>query len=63
MIAWPHLEHGTEASGGRSPGMKTLASHPPHVTIFKGFSLALIMLVMFLNPFAFRRQSRKPQNV
>src|SRR4051812_43421941 len=42
MMAWPHLLHGTDARGGRSPGMKTLCSHPLHVTIFNGLSLALI---------------------
>jgi hypothetical protein len=44
MIAWPHLLHGTEASGGKSPGINTLDSHPLHVTIFNGLSLALILV-------------------
>ena len=43
MMGCPHLLHGTVASGGRSPGMKTLVSHVAHVTIFNGaLSLALI---------------------
>jgi hypothetical protein len=42
IIACPHLLHGTEASGGRSPGMKTLDSHPLQVTIFSGLSLELM---------------------
>jgi hypothetical protein len=35
MIAVPHFLHGSEASGGKSPGMKTFASQPGHVTIFR----------------------------
>ena len=41
MMGWPHLVQGTVPSGGRSPGMKTLVSHHPQVTIFS-MSLALI---------------------
>jgi hypothetical protein len=44
MMECPHLLHGTVASGARSPGMKTLVSHHPQVTIFNGLSLALILL-------------------
>jgi hypothetical protein len=39
MMAWPHFLHGSEASGGKSPGMNVFASQPGHVTIFKGLSL------------------------
>jgi len=35
--------HGSVASGGRSPGMKTLASHELQVTIFSGLSLTVIL--------------------
>src|SRR5215471_8816253 len=42
MIEWPHRLQGSVERGGRSPGMKTLASHPGQVTIFKGFSLLLM---------------------
>src|SRR5215472_11428949 len=44
MIACPHLVQGTEASGGKSPGINTLASQPGQVTIFSGFSLSLMAL-------------------
>ena len=36
MMAVPHFLHGSVASGGKSPGMNTLASHPGQVTIFRG---------------------------
>ena len=39
MIGCPHLLHGTVASGGRSPGMKTFVSHQLQVTMRNGFSL------------------------
>jgi hypothetical protein len=41
MIGRPHLEHGTVASGARSPGMNTFVSQELHVTIFNGLSLML----------------------
>jgi hypothetical protein len=44
MIACPHLVHGTDANGGKSPGINTLASQPGQVTIFSGFSLSLMAL-------------------
>jgi len=34
MMGLPHLLQGTVASGGRSPGMNTLVSQQPQVTIF-----------------------------
>jgi hypothetical protein len=36
MIGLPHLVQGTVANGARSPGMKTLVSHQPQVTIRRG---------------------------
>jgi hypothetical protein len=36
MIAVPHFLQASVANGGKSPGMKVLASHPGQVTIFKG---------------------------
>ena len=33
MMGCPHLLHGTEPNGSRSPGIKTFVSHHPHVTI------------------------------
>jgi hypothetical protein len=39
MIAWPHFLQGSEANGGKSPGMNVFVSHPGQVTIFKGLSL------------------------
>jgi hypothetical protein len=39
MMAWPHFLQGSEASGGKSPGMNVFVSHPGQVTIFKGLSL------------------------
>jgi hypothetical protein len=42
MMAWPHLLHGCDASGGKSPGMNVFASQPGQVTIFNGRSLMLI---------------------
>ena len=41
MMACPHFLHGSVASGGRSPGMNTFASHPGHVTMRNGVSLML----------------------
>jgi len=41
MIGRPHLLHGTVAKGAKSPGMNTLVSQDPHVTIFKALSLML----------------------
>src|SRR5262249_27257408 len=39
MIGCPQRRHGSVERGGKSPGMKTLASHPGQVTIFNGLSL------------------------
>jgi hypothetical protein len=47
MIGCPHFLHGSVESGGKSPGMKTLASHPGQVTIFK-LPLVLIALLPWL---------------
>jgi len=46
MMGYPQGLHGSVARGGRSLGMKTLASHAGllHVTIFSGLSLVLIVL-------------------
>ena len=44
MIECPHLLQGTEERGGRSPGMNTFVSHPGQVTIFRGFSPALMTI-------------------
>src|SRR5678809_1664670 len=43
MMGCPQRLQGSVESGGRSPGMKTLASHPGQVTIFK-LPLVLILL-------------------
>jgi hypothetical protein len=37
MTGLPHFVQGTVESGGRSPGMKTFASHAGQVTITNGF--------------------------
>jgi hypothetical protein len=42
IMGRPQWLHGTVASGGRSPGMKTLVSHHPQVTKRKGLSLMLV---------------------
>src|SRR5262245_33922564 len=42
MMGYPHFLQGSVASGGRSPGMKTLAWQLVHSTIFSGLSCALI---------------------
>jgi hypothetical protein len=42
MIEWPHFLQDSVASGGRSPGMKVLASHPGQVTIFNGLLVSLM---------------------
>jgi hypothetical protein len=42
MIGCPHRLHGSVESGGKSPGIKTFASHPGQVTIFK---LPLVLIV------------------
>ncbi|MGZ8919753.1 MAG: hypothetical protein ACXW3L_02095, partial [Limisphaerales bacterium] len=36
----PHLLQAVEASGGKSPGMKIFAPHPPHETILSGLRLS-----------------------
>ena len=43
IIAWPHFLHGSEPSGGRSPGINVLASQPGQVTIFNGRFPSLMM--------------------
>ena len=45
MIGRPQWLHGTVVSGARSPGMNTLVSHLPLVTIRKGLSLMLVSLI------------------
>jgi hypothetical protein len=45
------------ASGGRSPGMNTFASHPGHVTMRKGVSL---MLVPIYHPLPAGQVLRRP---
>src|ERR1017187_2974492 len=42
-MEWPHLLHGTVASGGKSPGINTFVWQPLQVTIFSG---ALIVLTI-----------------
>jgi len=39
MIGCPQRRQGSVDNGGKSPGMKTLASQPGQVTIFNGLSL------------------------
>jgi len=49
MMGLSHLEHGVVASGSRSPGINTLAPHPPHCTIFKGLRSLLSSIDTIFN--------------
>jgi hypothetical protein len=49
MMGCPQRLQDSVANGGRSPGIKTLASHPLQVTIFR---LALIPCPYYHRPFA-----------
>jgi hypothetical protein len=60
MMGLPQRLQGSVASGGRSPGMKTLASHTLHVTILRGLSL-MPSLIRYLN-IVFATNSRRHLN-